>query len=254
MLKISCMGFSSDPDVTRYGPGIRNEYIIHYVLKGRGMYNGVPVSGGQGFLITPMSFEEYYPDMDDPWEFVWIISDDSAMGDVFKYYNADESSFVFDFSFTDKLEETKKYLIANNNRFLSRAEILKLHLKIFENHTADCRMPNNKSNAQAYVDFAVDYIKTNYHRGITVCELTHVLGVSQPYLFKIFKSALGVSPKQFITEYRLQQAKNMLRETELSVTNIANSVGFEDVLAFSKSFSKKERCAPTKYREIQGRN
>ena len=50
----------------------------------------------------------------------------------------------------------------------------------------------------------------------------------------------------------MEQAKNLLKHSTLLVTEIANSVGFNDCLSFSKAFSKKEKCSPLKYREKYG--
>ena len=108
----------------------------------------------------------------------------------------------------------------------------------------------NASAAQTYVDFSINYIKTNCDQNITVSKLTEVLGVSQPYLYKIFKKAFGKSPKDFIIEYRINRAKGLLSETELSVADTARSVGFSDSFAFSKCFSSRQGCSPTEYRNM----
>jgi transcriptional regulator GlxA family with amidase domain len=62
------------------------------------------------------------------------------------------------------------------------------------------------------------------------------------------KEKLGVSPKQYIDEVRIDKAKRLLKETSLSITQIASSVGFPDVLSFSKFFSSKAKQSPTHYR------
>ncbi|MBQ9968855.1 MAG: helix-turn-helix transcriptional regulator [Oscillospiraceae bacterium] len=83
---------------------------------------------------------------------------------------------------------------------------------------------------------------------MTVAELTGFLGISQPYLFKLFKARFGLSPKQYLAEQKLHRAKTLLRQSDMTVTHIANSVGFSDVLAFSRFFTNKEGISPQKYR------
>ena len=68
-------GFSDDVNITRWGPGKRNSYIIHYVLEGKGIFNGTPLHKGQGFLITKGTLHEYHSDAADPWTYFWIIMD-----------------------------------------------------------------------------------------------------------------------------------------------------------------------------------
>ena len=79
ILDITNIGYAKDTAVTRFGPGVRNSYIIHYVISGKGYFNGNSVSAGQGFLITPGMKEHYYPDKNEPWEFLWVISNDDKI-------------------------------------------------------------------------------------------------------------------------------------------------------------------------------
>ena len=59
----------------------------------------------------------------------------------------------------------------------------------------------------------------------------------------------GKSPKEYLTEYRIKQACHLLRETDLSVSAIAYSVGFENNLYFSKAFRKQKGVSPSEYRK-----
>ena len=100
------------------------------------------------------------------------------------------------------------------------------------------------------MDFCLRYIEENIYRKITVTELTERLGVSRPYLYKIFCKKFDMSPKQYIMRYKLSNAKTMLSENDMTVTQIANSIGYDDSLAFSKAFSLKENISPQKYRTV----
>ena len=71
---------------------------------------------------------------------------------------------------------------------------------------------------------------------ISINKLTTILGVSQPYLFKIFNKKYNTSLKQYIIDRKLNIAKKMLNKTDMSITQIANSLGYNDPLAFSKLF------------------
>lgn len=248
LLEIKSIGFSSNPNTTKFGPGKRDEFIIHYILKGEGFFNNQKLHAGQGFLITPELEEEYYyPDSDNPWEFVWIISVDPTIRKIFDFLSSDSS--VFEYNFPDKLNDIKQHLITCKNQITTPIEMLKMFLSIFKHHFDTKHTNKTKSNSQIYIDAAMNYISANYALHLSVSELCEILGVSQPYLFKIFKKSFGKSPQQFITEYRLSRAKLLLSESNLSITQIANSVGFGDVLSFSKTFSAKENCSPSEYRK-----
>lgn len=247
-LKINTLGFSGDPDVVRFGPGRRNLYIIHYVLNGKGYFNGNSVCRGQGFLIRPGMDEEYHPEPSDPWELVWIISSDSAVETVFDRYGADEDTMIFDYNSVPVLVSIANEITLKSNRILDSMETMEMFLRIVNSHMHNGADIHRKANSEVYLDFCVDYIENNIHKKITVDELSALIGVSQPYLYKIFRKKFDMSPKQYLTKHKMNYAKKLLAGTDMTVTEIANSVGYGDILAFSKAFSSGENISPKKYR------
>ncbi len=249
LLDISSIGYSKSTSVTRFGPGVRSSYIIHYVISGKGYFNGKRVSAGQGFLITPGMKECYYPDKSDPWEFLWVISNDHKMATLFDLFDAEKSTNIFQYEYIYAIKEVSSFLVSNNNSTYDAFEMLEVFLKIFK-HRPKTDLPHaSQTNANMYTQAAEKYIRSNIHYPVTVAELTEFLGVSQPYLFKIFKERFHVSPKQYILEQKLRRAQTLLKETDMSVTHIANSVGFQDVLSFSKCFRAKVGISPQNYRK-----
>ena len=248
VLRIDSIGYSADPAVTRFGPSRRNQYIIHYCISGRGFFNGTPVTAGQGFLITPGMDEVYFPDENDPWAYLWVISEDPKMQDVFTAFQANSDTNVFSYNYLYAVKEMADSLVTANNRFYASIDLLDAFLKLLKPQL-NARKQQMQSNAATYVKAAIHYIKANLFRPIFVWELTDFLGVSQPYLFKVFQTELGCSPKQYILQCKLEYSKNLLTETELSITQIAAAVGFEDVLNFSKFFSQRTGLSPKNYRD-----
>lgn len=247
LLNITSIGYASDTSVTRFGPGIRNLYIVHYVISGKGTFNGTTVSAGQGFLITPGMQEHYFPDEKEPWEFVWVISDDPIAKTVFIRFDADPKTGVFSYPNISKLKNLADFLISNKNALLNGFEMLEIFLGIFKQQKATDQ-PKSRTSADIYIEAAEKYIDMNIQNPITVTELTGFLGVTQPYLFRIFKARFEKSPKQYILEQKFIRAKQLLKSTDLSVTHIANSVGFPDVLSFSRCFKKRFLVSPQNYR------
>ena len=246
LLNISSIGYSSDPSVTRFGPGVRDLFIIHYVLSGKGYFNTSPVCAGLGFLIHPNMPEYYFPDEKEPWEFLWIVSDDPKMAELFHLLHADPQTGIFSFGDLSAVKNLSTFLIANNNRTYSGFEMLSFFLQVFQEKEA--RQTDRKSNAELYLDAALRYIDLNIQNSITVSEITRFLGITQPYLYKLFQERFSASPKQYILTQKLTRARKLLRQTDLSVTHIANSVGFPDVLSFSRCFKKKFGISPLGYR------
>ncbi len=251
VLRINGVGYAGDIAGTTFGPRKRDVFLICYILSGKGVFNGHPLSAKQGFIVTPGMTEYIYPEKDDPWELLWFISTDKRMSGLIKYYKADEKTNIFNHTSPVELQEIKKTLIADDLKIINDAQALEFFFSVFKYHMNSGNSPSvNGRASQMYVEFSVNYIKINYDQNITVSQLTKILGVSQPYLYKIYKEAFGKSPKAFITEYRINQAKRILSETELSIAETARSVGFSDSFAFSKCFSSRQGCSPTEYRNM----
>ena len=80
-------------------------------------------------------------------------------------------------------------------------------------------------------------------------DIAAYVGISRSHLFRSFQTYMGKSPKEYLSEYRIRQACHLLKETGLSVSTIAYSVGFENNLYFSKAFKKQKKVSPSEYRQ-----
>lgn len=247
LFTINSIGYSDDSGVTRFGPGRRELYIIHYVISGVGFFNGQRVSKGQGFLITPGMPEHYYPDKTNPWSFLWVIFSNADAEKLFKKYNADPQTHIFEYNNVNTIIKAVN-LLFDSKRLYSSAEMFEIYLNIFNNHNHT--QPPHQKAADMYYDYAINFIHLNLFRPITVEELTEFLGITQPYLYKIFTDKCGISPKQYITNCKLAKVKKLLKETTLSICEIAASVGYSDSLSFSKQFKKLMGYSPKAFRKV----
>ena len=244
---IRAIGYSDDRDITHFGPSVRNQYIIHYVLSGKGIFNGNTVKRGEGFLITPGLYEEYHADENDPWAFLWIISEDPSIEYFFTAHNSDPVTGIFKFHNQYCIDDIARELCGVYNAFSSCAKLTELFLRIFSSSVARDK-GTATSTAKEYFDFSVNYIKANLHLGIKVEDLCRAVGITQPYLYRIFKEEAGCSPKRYISKMRIREARSLLDKSKLSISLIASSLGFGSVTDFSKFFSKETGLSPTLYR------
>ena len=245
---IMATGFADDTSVTRFGPSYRNLYIVHYVLSGSGTFNGNKVGAGQGFLIRPNTFEEYYPDASNPWSFIWFVTLDKEIEYFFDAHNADEKTQIFHFHNSQVLFSVAQRLKKATERWQLSSFLSETFLEVF-NACIVKKMEQPQNMTKTYFDFAVNYISTNVNLPISVGDLVKLIGVSQPYLHKIFVKETGMTTKQYILKYKFEHAKRLLLSTELNVSQIAESVGFSSVLEFSKFFKKSSGVSPTEFRK-----
>ena len=100
----------------------------------------------------------------------------------------------------------------------------------------------------SYVEEALKYIEANYSEAVTIQDLANWLGLERTYLYRLFKSMVGMSPQAYLLDVRIRQACTLLTHSDLTITNIACSVGYEDSLYFSRLFHRKKGQTPSQYR------
>lgn len=92
-------------------------------------------------------------------------------------------------------------------------------------------------------------VKQNYMENISLRELSKKLYVNSSYLGQIFKKKYGMSFKDYLTNYRINEASVMLVQTDEKITKIAELVGYKDSDYFVRKFIEIKGCTPSKYRK-----
>lgn len=240
---INSLGYS---DVNNaYGPMIRTEYIVHYVVAGKGYFDGKPMEAGQGFLILPGEEHEYHFDKNEPWAYIWFKSLDKNIKAFFDLHGAVDG--VFSYHNRDELLSVIEQLKPLGNKIKTTSRLGELFLHIFNS----CILNDNtdgRLNSNYYCDYCKRYIDLHIDMPVSVSTLCDMLGITQPYLYKIFMKEFGISPKRYIIQRKIKKAKNMLLETDASISVIATSVGFADTISFSKFFKSSVGTSPSAFR------
>lgn len=99
-----------------------------------------------------------------------------------------------------------------------------------------------------FVQKAADYIKLNYSEKISIKEIADQLYLSPNYLSELFKKHTGKTISEYLTEYRLEKACQLLDYAEYRVGDVSGMVGIHDGRYFSNMFKKKYGMTPTEYR------
>ncbi len=251
MPNLTYMGAQAYPLPMKFGPGIRHQYLVTYIIGGTGYFNGHRLYAGQGFIVRPEMPEHYYPDPDDPWEYVFVSSRDSAMENILEFYNEDPETHIFTFDSVDEIRAMVPEIDKNHHCYVRNFKILEYYLRMLNSHADFLRYKMGASNpGEVYFIKARNYIQDYIHAQISVYEIAQMLNISYPYLYKVFMKYANMSPKQYICDAKIEEAKNLLlRNRSLSISEVASSVGFEDQFAFSRFFSLHEKMSPSEYRK-----
>jgi YesN/AraC family two-component response regulator len=95
---------------------------------------------------------------------------------------------------------------------------------------------------------ALDFINENYTSNLNLSQVADISCLSYHHFSKVFKKYLGVGFKVYVNNIRIDKAKQMLLSSDLAVTYIAHSVGFEDLTNFERVFRKLTSYTPSEYR------
>jgi two-component system response regulator YesN len=99
---------------------------------------------------------------------------------------------------------------------------------------------------------AKQFIELNYQNDISLDYLCAYVGLSKSYLSSTFKKVTGENIIDYVIKLRIEKAKQLLRETDLKVFEVAETVGFRDPKYFSKLFKCIEGTSPGKFKEFVG--
>jgi AraC-like DNA-binding protein len=100
----------------------------------------------------------------------------------------------------------------------------------------------------AQFQIIINYIENHYADNLSLSALATRFSLSQSYIARIFRKELYCKPSEYVNKIRISVAKTLLAQTNLSVSEIAEKVGFLDVYYFSKVFKKIIGTSPIKYR------
>lgn len=259
-LSVYNVGYQKCEPFYQWGPGIRNHFCIHHILSGCGTYsvngNTYRLSAGDTFILFPDTEVRYSADRENPWEYAWVGFMGTDAAPIIQATDfTREAPYIQKSGPPGKLlrDRLNKIYEVKGNSYeaaVAMAGALYTLLAAFMQYAS--RSEPVKNIRLAYVEKAEDYISTSYSYPITVEDVASYVGISRSYLYRSFLTCLGQSPKEYLSEFRIRQASRLLKETSLSVSAVAYSVGFENNLYFSKAFKKQVGVTPTQYREKGG--
>ncbi|WP_256760536.1 response regulator [Cohnella sp. WQ 127256] len=98
------------------------------------------------------------------------------------------------------------------------------------------------------IEVAFQYIKTHFHTELSLEKVAAIVYLNPVYFSQLFKQKTGSGFKEYITHLRLERAMELLRTSDLKITDISERVGYPDMRHFSQIFRKKNGNTPSEYR------
>ena len=237
-----------------YGPAIRSGYIVHYILKGKGFFqcrNKIyRLHSGDAFCIHPNERIYYEADSHEPWSYSWIGMRGIKIQQYLKrtsFYDAPYLHLNEDPELLRCHEKMLEASMLSENRDLMMNSVLYEYLYLLtQKFPRENLSPQEKQNH--YVQETLQYLENHYEENFSLQDISAQLNIERSYLYRLFKSSVGVSMKDYLLDLRISRECSLLSNSSLSISDISRSVGYEDPLYFSKLFKKKKDCSPSQYR------
>jgi YesN/AraC family two-component response regulator len=240
-----------------YGPAVRDHYLIHYILKGSGIFhvNGKSyrIKENQGFLICPDIVTYYEADAEDPWIYTWVGFKGIKAEQYLKLANLNQENPVFEcaeIEFVQKcFEDMIKATELKYARELRLQGLLSMFLsELIEEAGKNDTVSSNTNYKELYIKKSLHYVEANYSGKLSIPEMAKSVGLNKNYFSTFFRENIGMTPQQYIIRFRINKACELMENQGLTIGDISRSVGYEDTLGFSKIFKKEKGMSPKEYR------
>lgn len=255
-LNLYQFGWERTSPAHSYGPHARNHYLFHYIIAGRGVLlaneKEYEVTPGHGFLVTPGQITTYRSDDKDPWEYTWLEFDGLRAHESLYLAGVSGSRPVY----TARSAEAGRLLRDEMLYIVNHSDASPIHLiahgYLFLDQLVQSSAGRQEGREHRLRDFyikeALAFVEQNFQRDISIEEIAAVCGLNRSYFGKVFRDAVGESPQAYLLHYRMARAAQLLKETRLSIGEIAAQVSYPNQLHFSRAFKSVHGVSPREYR------
>lgn len=232
--------------------------LFKYTLSGEGVFRDADgehrVGRGSGFLcwISDPATAYYYPqDSRVPWEFIYMTVSGGNSRDITREL-VRRNGPVFDIDEDSGLiSRLKSYQVRGvREKNVRAAWSMEVAMNLFETLAISCDKRVDVTAEQAISARAMKLIESNLHRNINVTEVAAMMGVSREHFSRLFKQETNVSPLDYLRRRKMIFACRILKETTLSIKQIAARMGFDSPEHFSRTFKSVMHMPPRKFREV----
>ena len=163
-------------------------------------------------------------------------------------------------SFSEQLEELHDSLHINlfrasgnaivglADQLLIKASLLNIFAD-FSNRQLFSQTEKSDDHRVETIKTTITYIRDHYQEKIYIRDLASLIGLNEQYFCRFFKKAIGMSPIEYLNEYRIRQAVRLLKDSSLPVTEICLDCGYNNMGNFLREFRKYTGTTPLQYRK-----
>lgn len=230
--------------------------IFQYTVSGSGI---IEIDGttyhlkpGEAFMIkVPENFHYYLPQDGEKWEFIYITLYGSEALRCFEDLRTSYGPVLRVHPHSAPVQTlTKIYKMGAKQSIQSsyRAQALAYEFIMSLYEYKESKKDSMEDWPDSIVSAAL-YIHHHYSREVTLEDLAQVAGLSRYHFTRLFKETTGITPIQYVTNFRIQQAADLLINSSIKIESIANQVGYQNANYFNKVFHKVTGESPGSFRK-----
>lgn len=232
----------------------RLDYQILYMTKGTGHFllhgKYQPVTAGNIIIYYPNEPQFYYYRLEEQPEVFWIhftgyqceslLKQYHLWGEITLYIGIDNTLISLFNSVIHEIQLQENDFCGMNA--LTLQQLCLLLSRAREKQKSPYYSRHND------ITSSVLYIHENYKEPIIIRELAEKYHMTYNWFIRCFKDFTGSSPQAYLTDMRIDQAKELLSNKSFQIAEVAELVGYSDPLYFSRIFKKKTGCSPNEYK------
>src|SRR3984957_5506353 len=231
-------------------------FALVYISSGRGKFESrltspAIVEPGHALLLFPEVWHRYTPDPETGWHEHWIGFDGKIPRRWLRHKFFTPKNPVLKMNAEDTVLATFSRMMQSIRA--NRPALQQILAGATDNlmgliYSAQQAQPAHGPQNTNAIESAIARIQKEYAQDLNMKLLARELGVSYSWFRHTFTAHTGLSPHQYLLEFRLVRARNLLAESEFSIKEIATQTGFEDEFYFSRLFRQKLNLTPSQWR------
>ena len=253
---VSNCGICTSEPLESFGPAVKPHYLLLYLFDGR---MAITLNGEEyqlykkmGFLVPPDKLVHYIADKKDPCTYAYISFDGNEAAALVEEIGLSLEKPLFKSPKQEEINRIISQMLEHNNFTLAselkRDGLFKVLLSVFVVNSANT-IKTYRDRSEHYVMKAIEFIRSNYCTPIKITDVADYVRINRSYLYTLFMDVINMSPHQYLADYRITRASDLLVSTRLSIESIALSCGYMDSLVFTKAFKQAKGISPSAYRK-----
>lgn len=245
------------PKLPTWRPRGRRDFQLIYIASGKAHFHFDDkeeiVTAGHMVLYRPKEPQKYEYYGDDQTEVYWVHFTGGDVTNILRSYGLSNDKKVFfcgsGLEYSSIFRNMINELQMCNEHYPEMLEIYLRQLFIILQRSFLSSLKSENTRVVEEIDKATIYFSEHYNENISIDEYAENNHVSVSWFIRNFKQYTGFTPMQYILSKRIYNAEILLQDPSYNVTEIANMVGYENPLYFSRIFKKVKGISPSEYRK-----